>query len=43
VNDLPVAGQSRGVTEPQRERGTAAFAAVDEVFSLQRDKETVTP
>ncbi len=24
VNDLPVAGQSRGVTEPQRDRGTVA-------------------
>ena len=29
VNDLPVAGQSRGVTEPQRDGGTAL--AVGEV------------
>ena len=31
VNDLPVAGQSRGVTEPQRDGGTAQ--AVGEVLS----------
>ena len=35
VNEMPVASQSRGVTEPQRE-GDRRYATVDEVFPPQR-------
>ena len=33
---MPVASQSRGVTEPQRDKGDRRYATVDEVFSVQQ-------